>query len=243
MKLSYFAFAVCLAWAGLASAQEQVRCKDGTMSEAGRGACSHHGGVDKSAAAAPAAPAKPAAPKAATKPAAEGAATMVRCADGTTSEAGRGACSHHGGIAKEPPAAAKPTATAPTKTAPPAAPAGKAPPAAMVRCTDGTMSEGGQGACSHHGGIAKDAKPTATAPAGKAPPATAPPAAPAPPPAAAPAPPAAKPSASAPSTAPGAQGPPTARCKDGTLSYSKHHSGTCSNHGGVAAWLDGTQSP
>lgn len=30
----------------------------------------------------------------------------------------------------------------------------------------------------------------------------------------------------------------TARCRDGTLSYSQHHQGTCSHHGGVAEWLD-----
>ena len=30
----------------------------------------------------------------------------------------------------------------------------------------------------------------------------------------------------------------TARCRDGTLSYSEHHRGTCSHHGGVAQWLD-----
>ena len=29
----------------------------------------------------------------------------------------------------------------------------------------------------------------------------------------------------------------TARCRDGTYSFSKHRSGTCSHHGGVAAWL------
>jgi len=28
----------------------------------------------------------------------------------------------------------------------------------------------------------------------------------------------------------------TALCRDGTLSYSQHHSGTCSNHDGVAVW-------
>ncbi|WP_442875763.1 DUF3761 domain-containing protein [Actinoallomurus sp. NBC_01490] len=28
----------------------------------------------------------------------------------------------------------------------------------------------------------------------------------------------------------------TAKCKDGTLSYSQHHQGTCSHHGGVAIW-------
>jgi hypothetical protein len=36
-------------------------------------------------------------------------------------------------------------------------------------------------------------------------------------------------------------GPPagaTAQCRDGTFSYSQHHSGTCSHHDGVAAWLD-----
>ena len=32
----------------------------------------------------------------------------------------------------------------------------------------------------------------------------------------------------------------TARCKDGTPSRSHTHSGTCSGHGGVAEWLDGT---
>ena len=32
----------------------------------------------------------------------------------------------------------------------------------------------------------------------------------------------------------------TARCNDGTYSYSHTHSGTCSHHGGVAAWLDGS---
>jgi hypothetical protein len=32
----------------------------------------------------------------------------------------------------------------------------------------------------------------------------------------------------------------TAQCRDGTYSFSKHHSGTCSHHGGVAAWLDGS---
>jgi hypothetical protein len=31
----------------------------------------------------------------------------------------------------------------------------------------------------------------------------------------------------------------TALCRDGTYSYSLHHSGSCSHHGGVAAWLDG----
>jgi hypothetical protein len=29
----------------------------------------------------------------------------------------------------------------------------------------------------------------------------------------------------------------TAQCNDGTYSFSQHHSGTCSHHGGVATWL------
>jgi len=28
----------------------------------------------------------------------------------------------------------------------------------------------------------------------------------------------------------------TAKCGDGTYSFSQHHSGTCSHHGGVAEW-------
>jgi hypothetical protein len=31
----------------------------------------------------------------------------------------------------------------------------------------------------------------------------------------------------------------TARCRDGTYSYSQHRQGTCSHHGGVAEWLTG----
>jgi hypothetical protein len=29
----------------------------------------------------------------------------------------------------------------------------------------------------------------------------------------------------------------TARCRDGTYSFSQHRRGTCSRHGGIAAWL------
>ncbi len=35
------------------------------------------------------------------------------------------------------------------------------------------------------------------------------------------------------------EGPPpgaSAVCRDGTYSYSRHHSGTCSGHGGVQSW-------
>lgn len=33
--------------------------------------------------------------------------------------------------------------------------------------------------------------------------------------------------------------PPTALCSDFTYSYSEHHSGTCSWHGGVREWNPG----
>lgn len=43
---------------------------------------------------------------------------------------------------------------------------------------------------------------------------------------------------SVPAAAPDAVEPgATARCKDGSFSHSKQHSGSCSRHGGVAQWL------
>ena len=100
-------------------------------------------------------------------------------------------------------------------------------------CKDGTTSAAtGKGACSGHGGVQKAAKSAAAAPAAPAAPA----------PAAAPAAPAAKSAPatkSAPTATAGNTDPTgaTAKCKDGTYSKSKHHSGTCSSHGGVAEWL------
>jgi hypothetical protein len=45
----------------------------------------------------------------------------------------------------------------------------------------------------------------------------------------------------APASSVGGAPPPgaTAQCRDGTYSFSQHHSGTCSHHGGVATWLTG----
>jgi biopolymer transport protein ExbD len=40
-----------------------------------------------------------------------------------------------------------------------------------------------------------------------------------------------------PETAPSAPAGATAKCVDGTYSFSQSHSGTCSHHGGVAQWL------
>jgi hypothetical protein len=127
------------------AASTPVKCKDGTTSpHAGRGACSGHGGIDKSASAtasaAPAAPAAAAAPAAPATPPAAPAATAasgtasgaVTCKDGTTSpHGGRGACSGHGGVNKSAAAgSAAPAAPAAPAAAAPAAPAATAAPAA-----------------------------------------------------------------------------------------------------------------
>ena len=86
------------AWASQATA---LKCKDGTTSAStGRGACSGHGGVDKTASKAASKTVKTqekvAKTVAKTTP---GAQVTQMCADGTTSNStGRGACSGHGGV-------------------------------------------------------------------------------------------------------------------------------------------------
>jgi hypothetical protein len=127
-----------------------VTCKDGSPSpHGGRGACSGHGGIDKSksaagtasggttsggaaSASAPAASsaATPAAAPAAAAPSAGTSAAPVACRDGTTSShGGRGACHGHGGVntpagsagGSAAPAAATPAAAASHAAAPAAA--------------------------------------------------------------------------------------------------------------------------
>jgi hypothetical protein len=117
-----------------------VLCKDGsTSAKTGKGACSHHGGVDKSGAASTSGAASSGsssgssapAPSAAAPATSTGAAPLL-CKDGTASTTtGRGACSHHGGVNKSGVAStsgtgagsAGGTASAPAPTAPPPAPA------------------------------------------------------------------------------------------------------------------------
>jgi hypothetical protein len=53
------------------------------------------------------------------------------------------------------PKTAAPKSPKPADTTKPKAAGKPAAKTAMVKCTDGTMSKGGQGACSSHGGIAK----------------------------------------------------------------------------------------
>ena len=199
-----------------ASAQTATTvCKDGTTSATtGRGACTGHGGVDKSAAKKAATAAKaerkaerkaeqsaaskaPMAPAAATVAAApKPAAAAVTCSDGSSSKAGRGACARHGGVklaaAMPAPSAAParpaPTVAAPTRPAPSAAPTRPAPSAA---------------ASMRPAPAARPAAPTtATTHAANTDPAGA-----------------------------------TAQCKDGTYSHAASHRGACARHQGVAKWL------
>lgn len=136
------------------------------------------------------------------------------------------------------------------------------PKDATAQCVDGSYSRAKtqQGACSSHGGVKTWFGETASAPvppspervstskraptpskAAKAPSTTS---KAAPPPSATSAPepttlpPAATSSAKAPTVATTTATPANAiaKCKDGTFSYAKTHSGACSHHGGVAEW-------
>ena len=95
---------------------------------------------------------------------------------------------------------------------------------AVTPCKDGTTSTAtGRGACSSHGGVQKAAAAaSASTPAA---------------PAATPAPAGAASKSSAAATRGAPPAGATAKCKDGSYSTSKSHSGACSKHGGVTDWL------
>jgi uncharacterized protein with FMN-binding domain len=101
-----------------------------------------------------------------------------------------------------------------------------APKNATAECKDGTFSSAKtqQGGCSKHGGI----KTWWGADTGASPATTE---------TRAPNEPSAKPETKSPTKAKAAapEGA-TAKCKDGTYSHAKTHSGACSHHGGVAEW-------
>ena len=156
-------------------------CKDGTTSvSSGRGACSGHGGINKTAVShqKKVVKAETKAAKASAKNTAGAQVTTV-CADGTTSSStGRGTCSGHGG-AKGAEVTSKTTGApipTPRTAAPPKASAraqtransnsavvrgsgaaeDKNPAGAIARCKDGLYShaQNRRGACSRHGGVA-----------------------------------------------------------------------------------------
>ena len=130
----------------------------------------------------------------------------------------------------------------------------QAPAAAPTTCKDGTTSTAtGRGACSGHGGMQKASKSSGSSASGAAAGSTSAPAAT--PPASsvpssgsamkaeAPTTTAPKSTASTSKSTTGNTDPTgaTAKCKDGTYSKSKHHGGTCSKHGGVDQWMDGSK--
>jgi hypothetical protein len=129
----------------------------------------------------------------------------VTCSDGTTAKAGRGACSHHGGIADAKSAADKSEKSASAKAS------------SSKNKTRAELDEGKKETEKKSGGILDTlfGRKKADTAQGRSPNTT-----------------------PRSSTRDAKSGKPTARCKDGTTSYSAHHSGTCSGHGGVAEWLD-----
>ena len=129
---------------------------------------------------------------------------QVTCSDGTTSKAGRGACSHHGGVASE-----KDVEKAAKSSSEKAAKSTK-------NKTRAELDQGKKETKEKSGGILDSLFGRKKATQGRS-------------------------STTTPrsSTHDAKSGSPTARCKDGTTSYSAHHSGTCSGHGGVQEWLDG----
>lgn len=192
--IRYFAIiGTIAAFPAIGSAQAAATiCKDGTTSAAkGRGACGQHGGVDAAAtksakvAARAAKRAEKAAEKAEEKAADKvadksekataRAGAAVNCTDGTTGTAGRGACSHHGGVAgasstapaAEPATGAIPSPRASSRAAARSnAGAARAEPSsgaredndpsgALAQCKDGMYSHSAnrRGACSRHGGV------------------------------------------------------------------------------------------
>ena len=113
--------ALSFAQATSANTSAQVSCKDGTTAaHGGRGACSGHGGIDKSA------KSGSASARSATPAAGASGSSAVTCKDGTTAaHGGRGACRGHGGIHTSSPANAGASASA-TAAYPATAPAATA---------------------------------------------------------------------------------------------------------------------
>jgi hypothetical protein len=198
----------CSHHGGVAAVATPVSCRDGTTSTAGRGACSHHGGVGTATASKGRSWTRSRSSDEA-RPASEptyGIGT-VNCRDGTTSSGGRGACSHHGGVAA---ASTRASRTEPSPSSTPTY-SGEA-----VACRDGTTSSAGRGACSHHGGVDVASSKRAPLPA----PTTERDLPPPPPP-----------------VRPGAPADASALCNDGTYSHTAHRSGACSHHRGVRQWF------
>lgn len=134
---------------GGAMAALQVTCKDGAKSKAGQGACSGHGGVDKTANASAAAGVDPAQAKADAKAAKAKAKADAKAAKDSAKTQASAAAAAPAAAASSAKASAT-GAAAGAKSALDSNPAG-----ATAKCKDGSYShsKGHSGACSHHGGV------------------------------------------------------------------------------------------
>ena len=139
---------------------------------------------------------------------AKSSAAEVQCTDGSTGKAGRGACSRHGGVAKGAPSNAE---ALPDPTANERVAPGRNAPAAQARTRTQSRDSQDQNAPAERKGSVLG-KIFGRRDSSDTP-------------------------RSSTREAPAGKAP-MATCKDGTTSYSAHHSGTCSGHGGVQQWLD-----
>lgn len=136
------------------NAQATATCKDGTTSTAtGRGACSGHGGVDKSAKVAKATKSDA---KATSKAAKADVKADVKADTKAAKADTKVAKSESKSEAKATTKAAK-AATAPVATASKTTASNTDPTGATAKCKDGTYSHAQthRGACSRHGGVAE----------------------------------------------------------------------------------------
>lgn len=201
------ALLACIAALGAASGTahaQDVTCADGTTSAAGRGACSHHGGIAKTRASRTT--------REHDRVKVDARVAGVRCTDGSWSTTtGRGACSHHGGVAA--PDTTRPTddrvharrSETDTRThVPDVDKHARVPaPELVVKCADGSVALRSRDACAHNGGVASEIRRDHPWWGDEH-----------------------------------RDDEPTAVCKDGAISYAAHHRGACSGHGGVRDWLD-----
>ena len=141
-----------------AQAAATVSCKDGTTSTAtGRGACSGHGGVDKSAAKATKSEAK-STTKAAKAEAKEAKAKEVKADTKADVKATtKSAKSAEKATSKAVSSDVKESGKSATRTAAATTAANTDPTNATAKCKDGTYSHAAthRGACSRHGGVAE----------------------------------------------------------------------------------------
>jgi hypothetical protein len=219
-------------------ANATAQCTDGTYSTAKTeaGACSKHGGVKTWFGAPGGAAGKEDAKKDAGKKDAAGtkesgkkdggkkesaanagappAGATGQCADGsfTRAKTQSGACSNHGGVKTWFAADTKATGASPAaaaSTAPAATPKGTPPPPPPPTAAAPTGAAPASAAATTKAAPAQKTAAASTGSSGKAQ-IVAPPA--------------------------GTPDNATAKCKDGTYSFAKTHSGACSKHGGVSEW-------